>query len=104
MYRLVHHFRMSDLIFTHISARLPGPGHRFLINRYGLLFDEITASNLVVVDLDGELVGSPEEATVNPPDSWSIPRSTEAGRTRPACCTPTPAPVALSRPRTGCCR
>lgn len=66
VYRLVHHFRMTDLIFTHISARLPGPGHRFLINRYGLLFDEITASNLVVVDLDGELVGPPGEATVNP--------------------------------------
>lgn len=66
VYRLVHHFQMTDLIFTHISARLPGPDHLFLINQYGLMFDEITASNLVVVDLDGNLVRSAEGAVVNP--------------------------------------
>ncbi len=43
-YRLVAHFRMTDLIFTHISVRIPGPEHHFLINPYGLMFDEITAS------------------------------------------------------------
>jgi ribulose-5-phosphate 4-epimerase/fuculose-1-phosphate aldolase len=53
VYRLVAHFRMTDLIFTHISLRLPGPEVRFLINPYGLLFEEITASSLVVVGLDG---------------------------------------------------
>jgi ribulose-5-phosphate 4-epimerase/fuculose-1-phosphate aldolase len=37
----------SDLVFTHISARIPGPEHHFLINPYGLMFDEITASSLV---------------------------------------------------------
>lgn len=52
-YRLVDLYGMSDLIFTHISMRLPGEDHRFLINPYGLLFDEITASNLVTVGLDG---------------------------------------------------
>jgi ribulose-5-phosphate 4-epimerase/fuculose-1-phosphate aldolase len=57
VYRLVAHYGMTDLIFTHISVRLPGPEHRFLINPYGLLFEEITASRLVVVDLDGHLVG-----------------------------------------------
>jgi ribulose-5-phosphate 4-epimerase/fuculose-1-phosphate aldolase len=56
VYRLVHHYQMTDLIFTHISARLPGPEHHFLINPYGLMFDEITASSLVVVDLDGHIV------------------------------------------------
>jgi ribulose-5-phosphate 4-epimerase/fuculose-1-phosphate aldolase len=56
VYRLVAHFQMTDLIFTHISVRLPGPEHRFLINPYGLLFEEITASNLVIVGLDGELI------------------------------------------------
>jgi ribulose-5-phosphate 4-epimerase/fuculose-1-phosphate aldolase len=66
VYRLVHHFQMTDLIFTHISARLPGPGHHFLINRYGLMFDEVTASNLVVIDIDGNLVGSQPGAVVNP--------------------------------------
>ncbi len=53
-YRLVAHFGMTDLVFTHLSARLPGEGHRFLVNPYGLLFEEITASSLVVVDADGE--------------------------------------------------
>jgi ribulose-5-phosphate 4-epimerase/fuculose-1-phosphate aldolase len=50
-YRLVALYGWSDLVFTHISARIPGPGHHFLINPYGLMFDEITASSLVKVDL-----------------------------------------------------
>jgi ribulose-5-phosphate 4-epimerase/fuculose-1-phosphate aldolase len=53
-YRLVAHFGWSDLIFTHISVRLPGPDHHFLINPYGLLFDEITASSLIRIDLAGQ--------------------------------------------------
>jgi ribulose-5-phosphate 4-epimerase/fuculose-1-phosphate aldolase len=52
-YRLVALFGWDDLVFTHISARLPGPEHHFLVNPYGLLFEEITASSLVKVDLDG---------------------------------------------------
>jgi len=52
-YRLVALHGWSDLVFTHISVRLPGEGHRFLINPYGLLFEEITASSLVAVDQDG---------------------------------------------------
>lgn len=57
-YRLVAHFGMDDLIYTHLSVRLPGPGEpRFLINPYGMLFSEITASSLVVVDVNGEPVG-----------------------------------------------
>jgi ribulose-5-phosphate 4-epimerase/fuculose-1-phosphate aldolase len=55
-YRLVALFRWDDLIFTHISARVPGPEHHFLINPYGMLFDEITASSLVKVDLQGRKV------------------------------------------------
>jgi ribulose-5-phosphate 4-epimerase/fuculose-1-phosphate aldolase len=50
-YRLVALHGWSDLIFTHISARIPGPEHHFLINPYGMMFDEITASSLVKVDL-----------------------------------------------------
>jgi ribulose-5-phosphate 4-epimerase/fuculose-1-phosphate aldolase len=50
-YRLVAMYGWSDLVFTHISARLPGPEHHFLINPYGLMFDEITASSLVKVDM-----------------------------------------------------
>ncbi|HSC05208.1 MAG TPA: class II aldolase/adducin family protein, partial [Steroidobacteraceae bacterium] len=55
-YRLVAHFGWDDLIFTHISARVPGPEHHFLINPYGMLFDEITASSLVKTDLNGNKV------------------------------------------------
>lgn len=49
-YRLIAAYGMSDLVYTHISARIPGPGHQFLINPYGLMFDEITASSLIRVD------------------------------------------------------
>ncbi len=52
-YRLVAAFGWDDLVFTHISARLPGTTDQFLINPYGLLFDEITASSLVRIDLEG---------------------------------------------------
>lgn len=55
-YRLIAMYGWDDLIFTHISARVPGPDDHFLINAYGLLFEEMTASSLVKVDLDGEIV------------------------------------------------
>ena len=56
VYRLVAHFKMTDLVYNHISVRLPGPEHRVLINPFGLLYEEITASSLVIVGLDGQLV------------------------------------------------
>ena len=56
-YRLVALNGWDDLIFTHLSARVPGPEHHFLINDYTLMFEEITASNLVKIDLDGNKVG-----------------------------------------------
>ncbi len=55
-YRLVALYGWTDLVFTHISARVPGPEHHFLINPYGFMFDEITASSLVKVDLAGRKV------------------------------------------------
>jgi ribulose-5-phosphate 4-epimerase/fuculose-1-phosphate aldolase len=55
-YRLVAHYHWDDFIFTHISARVPGPEHHFLINPYGMMFGEITASSLVKVDLHGRKV------------------------------------------------
>jgi ribulose-5-phosphate 4-epimerase/fuculose-1-phosphate aldolase len=64
-YRLVALAGWDDIIFTHVSARLPGPGRRFLVNRYGLLFDEVTASNLVEVDADGHAFAN-DAAEVNP--------------------------------------
>lgn len=59
-YRLVAAYGWSDLVFTHISVRLPGPDHHFLINPYGLMFDEITASSLIKVDQQcNKLIESP---------------------------------------------
>ncbi len=64
-YRLVAHYGWDDLIFTHISARVPNEGHHFLINPYGFLFDEITASSLVKVDLGGNII-SDTTSFINP--------------------------------------
>jgi ribulose-5-phosphate 4-epimerase/fuculose-1-phosphate aldolase len=64
-YRLVALYHWDDLIFTHISARVPGPEHHFLLNPYGMLFEEITASSLVKIDLAGKkVIDTPYE--INP--------------------------------------
>jgi ribulose-5-phosphate 4-epimerase/fuculose-1-phosphate aldolase len=55
-YRLVHHYGMDDLVYNHISARVPGEEGHFLINAYGMTYDEITASSLVKIDFEGEVV------------------------------------------------
>src|SRR5262249_26034486 len=55
-YRLVALYDWDDLIFTHISARVPGTEHHFLLNPYGMMFEEVTASSLVKIDLTGNKV------------------------------------------------
>lgn len=82
-YRLVAHFGWDDLIFTHISARVPGPEHHFLINPYGLLFNEIDASSLVKVDLDGVVV----DASTSPinPAGFTIHSAVHAAREDAMC-------------------
>lgn len=62
-YRLAHHFGFDDLIWNHISARVPGEAEHFLLNPLGLGYDEITASNLVKIDLQGKVIEG--EAKVN---------------------------------------
>lgn len=64
-YNIVAHYGWDDLIFTHISARIPGPEHHFLINPYGMMFDEISASSLVKVDIEGNKV-SESDYDINP--------------------------------------
>jgi ribulose-5-phosphate 4-epimerase/fuculose-1-phosphate aldolase len=59
-YRLVDRYGMTDMIYNHITARVPGPEHHLLINLYGLTYREITASSLVKIDLDGEILWQPE--------------------------------------------
>lgn len=65
LYRLVALHGWDDMIFTHISARVPGPEHHFLINPYGLYFEEVTASCLIKVNLDGNVVQE-TTAFINP--------------------------------------
>jgi ribulose-5-phosphate 4-epimerase/fuculose-1-phosphate aldolase len=74
---------MTDLVLTHLSVRLPGEGHRFLVNPYGLLFEEITASSLVIVDADGE----PLQATTWPvnPAGFVIHSAIHMGRPEVQC-------------------
>ncbi len=57
-YRLAHHYRWTDLIYNHITAKIPGKEGRFLINPLGLAYEEITASNLIEIDLDGNIHGN----------------------------------------------
>src|SRR5262245_39954300 len=64
-YRLFARFGMDDLIFTHLSVRLPGKEHRFLLNPFGDLFDEITASSLIAVDPEGHAIETLDEAKIN---------------------------------------
>ena len=62
LYRLVAHHRWTDLIYTHISARVPGTDH-FLINQYGIMFHEMRASDLVKIDVDGNVVDDGHQST-----------------------------------------
>jgi ribulose-5-phosphate 4-epimerase/fuculose-1-phosphate aldolase len=82
-YRLVAHFGWDDLVFTHLSARVPGGEHHFLVNPYGITFDEVTASNLVKVDLAGNKVMASPHA-VNPA-GFIIHSAIHAGRDNAKC-------------------
>ena len=63
-YRLVEHFGWTELIYAHLTARVPGDENHFLINRWGLNYEEVTASNLVKIDVDGKAI-APADAPVN---------------------------------------
>ena len=100
-YRLVALYGWSDLIFTHISARIPGPEHHFLINPSGLMFDEITASSLVKVDMQcNKLIESPYPVN---PAGFVIHSSVHAAREDVQCVlhTHTRAGVAVSAQKNG---
>jgi ribulose-5-phosphate 4-epimerase/fuculose-1-phosphate aldolase len=82
-YRLVDLFGWSDLINTRITARVPGPHEHFLINPYGLLFDEVTASSLVKIDVAGNKV-DPSDCEVNS-GGFAIPGTVHMARPEVAC-------------------
>src|SRR5690242_8471116 len=82
-YRLVDLFGWSDLVNTRITARLPGEHDHFLINPYGLLFEEVTASSLVKIDADGNKI-EPSESEINS-DGFAIPSTVHIARLEVAC-------------------
>src|SRR6184192_2158197 len=82
-YRLVALYGWDDLIFTHISARVPGADHHFLLNPYGMMFDEVTASSLVKIDLQGnKVMDSPH--FINPA-GFTIHSAVHAARAEALC-------------------
>ena len=99
--RLVALYGWSDLVFTHISARIPGPEHHFLINPYGLMFDEITASSLVKVDQQcNKIIDSPYPVN---PAGFVIHSAVHAAREDIQCVlhTHTKAGIAVSAQKNG---
>jgi ribulose-5-phosphate 4-epimerase/fuculose-1-phosphate aldolase len=101
-YRLIHRLGLDDSIYTHISVRLPGRHDRFLINPYGMRFEEVTASNLVTVDLDGNIIDDPLGLGINPA-GFTIHSAVHAARPDVACVlhTHTVAGVAVSCQKQG---
>ena len=100
-YRLIALYGWDDLIFTHLSARIPGEEHHFLINPYGMMFEEITASSLVRIDQDGNKI-NPEDFDINPA-GFTIHSAIHAVREDAACVmhTHTTAGVAVSAQKEG---
>lgn len=82
-YRLVASYGWDDLVFTHLSARVPGPEHHFLLNAYGMTFDEVTASSLVKVDLEGrKVMDTPYDVN---PAGFTIHSAVHAAREDASC-------------------
>jgi ribulose-5-phosphate 4-epimerase/fuculose-1-phosphate aldolase len=101
-YRLIHRLGLDDSIYTHISVRLPDRHDRFLINPYGMRFEEVTASNLVSVDIDGNIVDDPLGLGINPA-GFIIHSAVHAARPDVTCVlhTHTVAGVAVSSQKQG---
>lgn len=95
-YRIIDHLGWTELIWSHTTVRVPGPETHFLINPYGLRYDEVTASNLVKIDLDGAIVG--ESAHPINPAGYVIHSAVHAARHDAACVmhTHTPAGMAVA--------
>ncbi|WP_372982825.1 class II aldolase/adducin family protein [Marinobacter sediminum] len=100
-YRLIAMYGWDDLIFTHVSARVPGDEHHFLINPYGMMFEEITASSLVRVDQEGNKI-DPDDFDINPA-GFTIHSAIHAVRDDATCVmhTHTTAGVAVSAQKDG---
>jgi len=97
-YRLIAKFRMTDLIYTHISARVPGQGDQFLINQYGIAFDAMCASDLVKIDAEGRVVDEADRGKMVNAAGFTIHSAVHAARHDLACVvhTHTAAGIAVS--------
>ncbi len=93
-YRLVELFGFSDLVFNHVTAKVPGEHQRYLINHYGLAYEEITASNLVKIDLEGRIV-DPGPYEINPA-GFVIHSAIHAAREDAGCVLHTHSPAATA--------
>ena len=102
-YRLVHHYGMDDLVYNHISARVPGEEGHFLINAYGMTYDEISASSLVKIDFDGKVVQDSGTGYGVNLAGFVIHSAVHRGRSDVACVihTHTPAGMAVSAMKCG---
>jgi ribulose-5-phosphate 4-epimerase/fuculose-1-phosphate aldolase len=102
-YRLVHHYGWTDMIYTHISARVPGKEDHFLINPLGYMFDEVCASNLVKIDLEGNNVDAVNKTTPINRAGFVIHSAVHAARHDVQCVmhTHTPAGMAISMLKCG---
>src|SRR6266850_801978 len=102
-YRLVDKYGMTDLIYNHITARIPASADHLLINLYGLLYKEITASSLVKIDIDGEIIWKPETDYGIDRSGYVIHGAIHRARPEVSCVihTHTPAGVAVSAMKCG---
>src|SRR5258708_14321626 len=95
-YRLVHHYGMDDLVYNHISARVPGEEGHFPINAYGMTYDEITASSLVKIDFDGKIVQDSGTGYGINHAGFVIHSAVHPGPPAVPCFTHTPTPAAMA--------
>jgi ribulose-5-phosphate 4-epimerase/fuculose-1-phosphate aldolase len=85
LYRALHRLGMTDLIYNHITCRVPGEDHAFLINSYGMMYSEVTASSLFKVDLDGNILLDPHNGYSFNPAGFVIHSAVHRGRHDVAC-------------------
>ena len=97
-YRLVARYGMTDLVYNHITARVPGPEHQILISGYGMLYEEVTASSLIKVDLAGNIIDQPDHGYSVNAAGYIIHSAVHEARADAQCVihTHTPAGIAVS--------
>ena len=96
LYRALHHYGMTDLIYNHITARVPGTDDQILLNPYGLLYQEVSASSLYKIRLDGEVLYRPDDGFGLNPAAYVIHTAVHAARHDALCVLHTHTPVSYT--------